>query len=997
MSFSLSELFLIGFAYLSILFGIAYIADQGWIPERLVRHPVVFILSLGVTASAWAFYGMVGVAWEYGYGFLAYFFGVSGLFLFAPLIIVPLLRISRGYQLKSLADLLAFRYRSHWVGVIVTIFMVIAMLPLLALQIAAVSDTVQILTQGSDAPATRQTGLAFAFCCIITLFTVLFGTRHLAARERHNGLVCAIAFESLSKLLVLTVLGAVVVFKVFAGPTGLDNWLASNADKLTSLSSSLQSQEARVLLLIFFTAAVGMPHLFHMLFTERPDRRAIRAASWGFPLFMLLLSLPILPILWGGIKLESSLPVQYFTLGIGLSLQSTQLTMLAFAGGLSAASGTIIVCTIALASMSLNHIVLPVYQPDTNHDIYRWLAWIRRLLITAIILMSYLFFRLVGGQVLADLGIAAFSAVLQFTPGIFAILYWPNANRNGFIAGLCGGMSVWFVLVLLPLLLPEQLRELGLLFASTAPNTPIWQVATIASLGLNVCLFVLVSIASKTSDEERAAAEICSTDDLRRPIRQGLNVNSPGEMKTRLLQSLGKTTAEREVDNAMQELGLSATESRPYALRRLRDQVEANLSGLFGPSIAHDVVNRQLPYTQPAAGLRSEDIYYIESSLEIHQELFTGLAAELDGLRRYHRETLQNLPMGVCTLGADKEIIMWNRAMEELTEIAADDVLGSSLATLHEPWQTVIAEFSRVSIAHRYKQHIVVDGQGRWISLHKTLTHAPNVSTDQTILIEDLTDTQLLEHELAHSERLASVGRLAAGVAHEIGNPITGIACLAQNLQYEESTQDIQNTAAEILKQTNRVTKIVHSLVNFAHAGNRAGKQVFRPVNVASCARDAIDLLRLNKQAKEVEFEQRCAANLYVLGDEQRLLQVLVNLLSNARDASKVGGPVVVEANEQMESIEIEVLDQGSGIAPAVLERIYDPFYTTKEPGEGTGLGLTLVYSIVEDHSGQMLIQSPAEIDGERWTRVCVRIPKCDAPQLTAISGANSVVSGING
>ncbi len=994
MNFGLGELFIIGFGYLSVLFGIAYVADKGWIPERVVRHPVVFILSLGVIASAWAFYGMVGVAWQYGYGFLAYFFGVSGLFLFAPLIIVPLLRISGIYQLKSLADLLAFRYRSHWVGVIVTIFMVVAMLPLLTLQIAAVSDTVHILTQqGLDdtSPANRQTGLAFAFCCIITLFTVLFGTRHLAARERHSGLVCAIAFESLSKLVVLLVLGAVVVFKVFGGPDGVDNWLASNTDKLTTLSSSLRTEEARSLLLIFFTAAVGMPHLFHMLFAERPNRRAIRAASWGFPLFLLILSLPILPILWGGIELDSPLPAQYFSLAIGLGLESRQLTILAFVGGLSAASGTIIVCTIALASMSLNHILLAVYQPHADRDIYRWLQWVRRLLITAIILMSYLFFRIVGDQALADLGIAAFSAVLQFTPGILAILYWPNANRNGFIVGLCGGMSVWFFLVLLPLLNAAHLRHIDMLIGNAAPDIPIWQIATITSLGVNIILFVLVSIASETSEEERAAAEICSTDDLRRPIRQGLDVHSPAEMKNRLVQSLGKTTAQREVDSALVELGLSNTEQRPYALRRLRDQVEANLSGLFGPSIAHDIVNRLLPYTQPAADLRTEDIYYIESNLEVNQEMLTGLAAELDGLRRHHRETLQNLPVGVCTLGADKEIVMWNLAMEELTGIESSAVLGSSLATLDEPWQNVIGEFSEVQLTHRYKQHIVVDGHGRWISLHKTAARTQNVLADQTILVEDLTDNQLLEHELAHSERLASVGRLAAGVAHEIGNPITGIACLAQNLHYEESAHDIQATAAEILRQTERVTKIVQSLVNFAHAGNRSGKQAFKPVAVATCARDAIDLLRLNKQAKEVQFEQRCGTNLYVLGDAQRLLQVLVNLLSNARDASKTGGRVIIEANEKMETVEIEVLDQGSGIAPDVLEQVYDPFFTTKEAGEGTGLGLTLVYSIVEDHGGQMLIESPVEVGGELWTRVCIRIPKCSALEVASFAGETAL------
>ena len=206
-SFSLSQLILISAAYLLILFGVAWISEHGLIPRWVIRHPLTYTLSLGVYASAWAFYGTVGLAYQYGYGFLASYLGVSGAFLLAPVLLYPILRITRTYQLSSLADLFAFRFRSTWAGALTTVFMLIGVLPLLALQIQAVADSIGILTREPV-----QERVALAYCGLIILFTILFGARHIATREKHEGLVFAIAFESVVKLVAISAIGLYALY-----------------------------------------------------------------------------------------------------------------------------------------------------------------------------------------------------------------------------------------------------------------------------------------------------------------------------------------------------------------------------------------------------------------------------------------------------------------------------------------------------------------------------------------------------------------------------------------------------------------------------------------------------------------------------------------------------------------------------------------------------------------------------------------------------------------
>jgi signal transduction histidine kinase len=241
--------------------------------------------------------------------------------------------------------------------------------------------------------------------------------------------------------------------------------------------------------------------------------------------------------------------------------------------------------------------------------------------------------------------------------------------------------------------------------------------------------------------------------------------------------------------------------------------------------------------------------------------------------------------------------------------------------------------------------------------------------------MEDLTETQLLEDKLVHSERLASIGRLAAGVAHEIGNPITGIACLAQNLREErEDDAELSEISSQIIEQTKRVSRIVQSLMNFAHAGGH--QPTDEPVSLADVAQDAIGLLALNKRSVDVQFFNLCTPEHRAEGDHQRLAQVLINLLSNARDASPPHGVIRVRSEVSEHTVDLIVEDEGSGIPKAIIDRLFEPFFTTKDPGKGTGLGLALVYSIVEEHYGQITIDSPADPEHQRGTRIRVTLPR---------------------
>jgi len=316
--------------------------------------------------------------------------------------------------------------------------------------------------------------------------------------------------------------------------------------------------------------------------------------------------------------------------------------------------------------------------------------------------------------------------------------------------------------------------------------------------------------------------------------------------------------------------------------------------------------------------------------------------------------------------------------MAQITDVEPRDVLGSLLDSMPQPWRRIIGEFQRGDVDTILKTEVITEpGTSRWVSLHRAATRDDTTrsSGNTVILVEDITDFELLEEELLHNERLASIGRLAAGVAHEIGNPVTGIACLAQNLEYETDPGEIRYMAQDILKQTGRVTRIVESLVNFSHAGSSSGQVSLAPSNLADCVDEAIHLLTLDREARAVQFNNHCDRELLVLADNQRLLQVFVNLLGNARDACDEYGQVQVMAVTNGKQVGIDIQDNGCGIPPELQNQVFEPFYTTKDPGEGTGLGLALVFSIMSDMDGSVRLTSPIAQGEQPGTRVTLQLP----------------------
>ena len=964
MTFELAHIVLIGISYLLILFGIAHAANRGWIPTSITNHPVTYVLSLGILFSAWSFYGIIDLAYHFGYGALAYYMGTGAFFLFAPIIQAPLAELCQRFQLRSTADLLVFRYHSQLAGSLATLFLLLSLMPLMVLQIQAVADTLLLLT---TPPATNPTDInsalekkkdtiALFYTLIIICFCMIFG----AGYQQYRALVTTMAFESLVKVAALFVVGLFAIYTVFGGFEHLDIWLIDNIEHQIRLHAAQQGSSAHTLLLVFIATGVLMPHIFHMSQMDKSINQVARMMSWAFPLFLLFMALPIFPILWAGFELAIPTPITYFALGVPQYSNAPYITLIAWLGGLSAASGALMVSLLSLATMILNQWLLPLSQLQTQKDIYAQIRWLRRLLVIIIAAAGYLLYLWLDNRYsLMDLALLAFIQALQLVPGVIAINYWPQANRFGFFAGIISGSLCWFMGLALPTLAGINNLDVAFLSDPVIIGIESWEAVTLFSLGINIFTFVAFSYFTQASEEEQYHADVCAEDELSQPFRRILEVRSVKAFKEKLSQSIGSGAAEKEVNKALQFLQLEENETRPYALRRLRGRIRTNLSGLLGHALASDIIDKQFPYRAPSS-VEAFDINLMENRLERLGHKMQGLTADINQLRLHHRKTLQELPMAICSLGLDDEILLWNSTMAAMTGITTRQVTGSNINDVPAPWSRLIRDFANDWHTHINKQSVDRKGNTHWYRLHKSAIQTAQGERieGQVILIEDITDMQLLEQELLQNTRLASIGRLAAGVAHEIGNPVTGIACLAQNLRYETSEDERMETAEAILSQTNRINRIVQSLVSFAHTGRHSDKD-FHPVNLYECANEAIHLLSLQQDRKPIEYSNTMDKDSLIWGDSQRIIQVFINLLGNANDASPEYSTISIKNRITQDKIEVDVTDEGTGIPKDHINQVMEPFFTTKDTGKGTGLGLSIVFSIIEEHKGNIYVTSP--------------------------------------
>ena len=620
---------LTSFAYLGLLFAIAFYADKRADAGRpVIANAYVYSLSLAVYATAWTFYGSVGRAASDGVGFLPIYIGPTLMIALWWVVMRKILRISKQNRITSLADFIASRYgKSALIGGLVTVIAVIGILPYISLQLKAISSSYSILVQypeirmpAAAAGVSIFSDTAFWVALILAAFTIAFGTRHLDAAEHHQGMVAAIAFESLVKLLSFLAVGVFVTFGLYHGFGDLFARAAAEpklAAMMTPLDAVAGGYASWVWLTILSMMAIMfLPRQFQVTVIENLEERHLNKAIWLFPVYMLAINVFVLPIAFGGLLHfpAGTVDADTFVLTLPMAERQEALALLVFIGGLSAATGMVIVETIALSTMVCNDLVMPVLlrmralRLTERADLTGLLLGIRRGAIVLILLLGYLYFKLAGeAYALVSIGLISFAAVAQFAPVALGGIFWKGGTRLGAIAGLCAGFAVWFYTLLLPALarsgwLPQALLDhgpwgiellkplelFGLSGLDQITHAMIW------SMIVNIGAYVGVSLAASPSAEEARQASLFVDVFRQSPETGGARfwrgTASVPELYNVLARFLGAAGADASFRDYAAGRGLRWPDAALRADAELVHHVEVQLAGAIGAASARVMI-----------------------------------------------------------------------------------------------------------------------------------------------------------------------------------------------------------------------------------------------------------------------------------------------------------------------------------------------------------------------------------------------------------------------
>ena len=457
--------------YMGLLFGIAYYGDQRADAGRsIIANPYIYTLSLAIYCTAWTFYGSVGLAASSGVDFLPVYLGPTLMAVLFWFVLRRIVRITKVHRITTIADFVASRYgKSGLLAGMVTVIVVVGILPYISIQLKAIATSFGLLRQY---PTVAMANIAanqpfwldttFYVALVLIVFAILFGTRHIDITERHEGMVAAVAFESLFKLVAFVLVGFAVTFVMFDGPGDLFRQAAAHPYQAALMQFDVVPGGYGGWLSLTFLSMMAflfLPRQFQVLVVENVNEAHIRKAIWLFPLYLFAINLFVLPIALGGrlIFANSEVDADMFVLALPMARHMPDLALLVFLGGLSAAISMILFETVTLATMVCNDVVMPILLRANprwlagRSDLSGLLLGIRRAGIAALILLGYLYFRFIGeSYALVASGLISFAAAAQFAPPILIGLYWQRASRRGALIGLSGGFLVWAYTLLLP-------------------------------------------------------------------------------------------------------------------------------------------------------------------------------------------------------------------------------------------------------------------------------------------------------------------------------------------------------------------------------------------------------------------------------------------------------------------------------------------------------------------------------------------------------------------
>ena len=636
--------------YILVLFTVAYYADKRQeLGQSIISNPIIYSLSIGVYATTWTYYGSVGRAATTGIDFFLIYLGPTLTTFSWWIVLRKIVRISKENNITSIADFISSRYgKSQMLGALVTIIAIVGIMPYIALQLKAVSSTFDILCgypyiQLPFMPGASPMSIHTSFLAALffSIFGVIFGARNLISSERHEGLVAAIAFESIVKLLAFMVIGLFVTYGLFDGFGDIFARLkAKDAtfDLLVTINENSVGSHMNWFSTLWLSmgAIILLPRQFHVAVIENSNEEHIKTAMWLFPVYMFLINLFVIPIAFGGILYSGDIVgADYFVLNLPLQSGHTWLALLAFMGGFSAAAGMVIVESIAISTMFLNHLIMPVIVRLAPRDWFpSLLINLKRIVIFLVIFLGYIYQRIVGETyMLVNIGLISFAAVIQFGPALLGGLYWRRGNRTGAITGIFLGFVLWFYTLLLPSLiisgwwqsdiLTKGLFGIGLLkptelFGLTGLD--ILSHAFFWSMFLNIAGYMGCSIlfAQGSQEEDQASkfVDIFITLSQNRQ-RETKRLTKPVAIQ-QFVNLLSKFIGEAQAVAAIREYqGNKATDETglvsEFELPKLKRFAERTLAGSVGAAAAGAIIESYLS----DLGSRMESVYDVFSTVRI--------------------------------------------------------------------------------------------------------------------------------------------------------------------------------------------------------------------------------------------------------------------------------------------------------------------------------------------------------------------------------------------
>jgi Na+/proline symporter/nitrogen-specific signal transduction histidine kinase len=647
---------LIALLYLVILFVVGYAAERSGRKGRSwVNSPFVYALSLTVFCTAWTYYGSVGQAAGEGLYFLTTYLGPT---LAAPLFLILLrkmIRISQQQHITTIADFISSRYGKNFtLGVLVAALSVVGIVPYIAVQLKAISTSLELITlQGAASGALDHTTLTLVVTIVLAAFTVLFGTRSIDSSERHEGMVAAVTFEAIVKLVAFLAAGIFIVYGLFGGWGDVFSTAAREV-QLPDFTLNGEHGYLRftVLTVLSFLAFLLLPRQFQVGVVENLNEKHLYKATWLLPLYLFLITLFVLPVAMAGLYLVGSgTSADMYVLALSAKV-SPVLSVVVMIGGFSAATSMIIVETIALSTMLSNNIVMPaalLKKSFTEAGLSRLLMRVRRFSILFIILAAFLFERFLAGRFsLVSVGLISFAAVAQFAPALLGGMYWKYATRKAAITAILTGFAVWTYTLVLPLFidagyLQQQIIDEGLFGISVLRPQALFGLegldpvthAVIWSLLLNTFSFVAVSLFTQRSDQEIVQAELFVSATL-----QDEQVSWKGTANINDLQNLlGKFLGEQRAATLLQnyamrhQINIAGTIADP----RLVNFSERMLSGVIGNASAHIIVQSVVQEEKLST---DEIIRMLQETREV-RELNRALKRKQDELTRATDELLR--------------------------------------------------------------------------------------------------------------------------------------------------------------------------------------------------------------------------------------------------------------------------------------------------------------------------------------------------------------------